>query len=132
MYSHKTITVLTQVRDLLQQYPYLYSWNWNCCDNIGQLVLVVNQINPPQLQHQLWLENPSYVQCNWQIILDDYIDSKIMSSELERYLALLFSTFRYDQLVEINDSYDVTDEYASYMSFINAVIMQYEVQLVAA
>lgn len=132
MYSQKAITVLTKVRDLLQQYPYLYSWNWNSCDNIGQLLLVINEVNPPQLQHELWLEKPSYVQCNWQIIFDDYIDKKIMFSLLNRDLALLFSTFTYQQLVEINNTYDVTDEYESYMSFLNAVIMQYENQLIAA
>lgn len=132
MYSQKAITVLTKVRDLLQQYPYLYSWNWNSCDNIGQLLLVINEINPPQLQHELWLEKPSYVQCNWQIIFDDYIDKKIMFSLLNRDLALLFSTFTYQQLVEINNTYDVIDEYDSYMSFLNAVIMQYENQLIAA
>lgn len=132
MYSQKAIATLTKVRDLLQQYPYLYSWNWNSCDNIGQLLLVINEVNPPQLQHELWLEKPSYVQCNWQIIFDDYIDKKIMFSLLNRDLALLFSTFTYQQLVEINNSYDVTDEYESYMSFLNAVIMQYEDQLIAA
>lgn len=132
MYSQKAITVLTKVRDLLQQYPYLYSWNWNSCDNIGQLLLVINEVNPLQLQHELWLEKPSYVQCNWQIIFDDYIDKKIMFSLLNRDLALLFSIFTYQQLVEINNSYDVTDEYESYMSFLNAVIMQYENQLIAA
>lgn len=132
MYSQKAINILTKVRDLLQQYPYLYSWNWNSCDNIGQLLLVINEVNPPQLQHELWLEKPSYVQCNWQIIFDDYIDKKIMFSLLNRDLALLFSTFTYQQLVEINNSYDVNDEYESYMSFLNAVIMQYEDELIAA
>lgn len=132
MYSQKAIATLTKVRDLLQQYPYLYSWNWNSCDNIGQLLLVINEVNPPQLQHELWLEKPSYVQCNWQIIFDDYIDKKIMFSLLNRDLALLFSTFTYQQLVEINNSYDVTNEYESYMSFLNAVIMQYEDELIAA
>ena len=132
MYSQKAIIVISKVRDLLQQYPYLYSWNWNSCDNIGQLLLVIKEVPSPQLQRQLWWENQSYVQCNWQIIFDDYIDSKIMSSELDRYLSLLFSTFTYQQLVEINNSYDVTDEYQSYMSFLNAVIMQYEDQLIAA
>lgn len=132
MYSQKAIATLTKVRDLLQQYPYLYSWNWNSCDNIGQLLLVINEVNPTQLQHELWLEKPSYVQCNWQIIFDDYIDKKIMFSLLNRDLALLFSTFTYQQLVEINNSYDVTDEYESYMSFLNAVIMQYEDRLIAA
>lgn len=132
MYSQKAINILTKVRDVLQQYPYLYSWNWNSCDNIGQLLLVINEVNPPQLQHELWLEKPSYVQCNWQIIFDDYIDKKIMFSLLNRDLALLFSTFTYQQLVEINNSYDVTNEYESYMSFLNAVIMQYEDQLIAA
>jgi hypothetical protein len=132
MYSHKAISVLTKVRDLLQQYPYLYSWSWNNCDNIGQLLLVINEVNPPRLQHELWLEKPSYVQCNWQIIFDDYIDNKISFSLLNRDLSSLFSTFSYDQLVEINNSYDVSNEYESYMSFLNAVIMQHEDQLIAA
>jgi hypothetical protein len=132
MYPQKAITVLTKVRDLLEEYPYLYGWNWNCCDNIGLLIVVSSNVNPPDLQHQLWLANCSYVQTNWQIIFDDYVNNKIMSYELQRYLRILFSTFTYDQLVEINNSYDVSNEYESYMSFLNAVIMQYEDKLIAA
>lgn len=132
MYSPKAITVLKQVRDLLTTYPYLYSWYCNSCDQIGQLVLVVNQINPPQLQHELWLENSSYVQCDWGIILDDYINNKIYSKQLNNWLSLLFSTFGYNQLHEINSSYNVADEYQSYMDFLNAVIARHHEVEVAA